>query len=229
MADRARQLALGVQLADYARFESYHAGENAEAVAHLERLAAGEAVKPAWIYGPAAVGKTHLLQAVCARMAGRAAYLPGRVIAEQSPGMIGGYERFEIVCIDDVEALLGDRDWETALFALCNALRDAQHRPLFSSRANPRTLTVALKDLRSRLLAGPVFKIRELDDAARLSALKNRATLRGFELPDETGKFLVRRKRRDMRTLCALLDELDRASLAAQRKLTIPFVKSILD
>ena len=60
------------------------------------------------------------------------------------------------------------------------------------------------------------------------SLSSRRARLRGLELPPETGRYLLNHYRRDMASLCALLDELDLASLAAQRRLTIPFVKGIL-
>ncbi|MBA1845318.1 DnaA regulatory inactivator Hda, partial [Escherichia coli] len=52
--------------------------------------------------------------------------------------------------------------------------------------------------------------------------------LRGFELPEDVGRFLLKRLDREMRTLFMTLDQLDRASITAQRKLTIPFVKEIL-
>ncbi len=77
-------------------------------------------------------------------------------------------------------------------------------------------------------LGGRSHKLQPLSDEDKLQALQLRARLRGFELPEDVGRFLLKRLDREMRTLFMTLDQLDRASITAQRKLTIPFVKEIL-
>ena len=74
-----------------------------------------------------------------------------------------------------------------------------------------------------------MLTLQTLDDAEQIAALQLRATQRGVELPDEVAQFLARRLPRDMTSLCAFLDELDEASLSAQRRLTIPFVRAVLE
>jgi DnaA family protein len=73
-----------------------------------------------------------------------------------------------------------------------------------------------------------VFQLRLLDEDEQQEALKLHARIRGVELPDETARWLLRRFPRDMRTLYELLDTLDEASLVAQRRLTVPFIRSVL-
>ena len=68
-----------------------------------------------------------------------------------------------------------------------------------------------------------------LDEAEQQQALKLRARVRGFELPDETLQWLQRRFPRDMASLYELLDALDEAALVAQRRLTIPFIREVLN
>jgi arsenate reductase (glutaredoxin) len=92
----------------------------------------------------------------------------------------------------------------------------------------PRQLNLGLPDLASRLDWGQIYKLQPLSDEDKLQALQLRARLRGFELPEDVGRFLLKRLDREMRTLFMTLDQLDRASITAQRKLTIPFVKEIL-
>lgn len=75
---------------------------------------------------------------------------------------------------------------------------------------------------------GQIYKLQPLSDEEKLLALQLRGKLRGFELPEDVGRFLLKRLDREMRTLFMTLDQLDRASITAQRKLTIPFVKEIL-
>jgi DnaA family protein len=85
-----------------------------------------------------------------------------------------------------------------------------------------------LPDLGSRFTAAAIFQLRELDEGEQQQALQLRAHVRGFDLPDETARWLQRRFPRDMRTLYNLLDTLDEAALVAQRRLTIPFIRSVL-
>ena len=92
----------------------------------------------------------------------------------------------------------------------------------------PAGLVFGLPDLASRLKSGATFRVHALDDEGRLCALQMRARFRGFELPDETGRYLLARVGRGVAELFQLLDQLDRAALAAQKQLTIPFVRQVL-
>lgn len=221
------QLPLGVGLRDSAAFENFHPGANAQAVRQL-RAAADPFI---YLWGAPGAGKTHLLQAACAatlHLQQRAAYLPLREAERFAPGMIQGWENLELVCVDDIDAIAGRVDWERALFNLYNSLREQEGRLIVAAGGAPAGLRVTLPDLRSRLGHGLVFQLQELDDAGKLAAMRLRARRRGFELPEEAGMYLLNRYQRDMHSLCRLLDVLDTASLAAHRRLTIPFVKSVL-
>ena len=220
------QLPLGVGLPDSAVFATYHAGPNGGAVA---AVAGPEPVL--FLAGGIGVGKTHLLQAACAATTGaglRAALLPLTERGSLVPAVVEGWEEFDLVCIDDVGAVAGDEAWERTLFGLFNALRARGGRWLAAGADVPAALGFGLADLTSRLAAGPVFVLQPLDDDGRVAALSLRAHQRGFELPEEVARYLLKRAPRDMNTLYRVLDELDRASLSQQRKITIPLLKTIL-
>lgn len=221
------QLALPVTLADYAVFDNFHAAGNEPAVEALRALDR-EGTRALWLWGPRDVGKSHLLQAVCAGREDRV-YVPGAALRAAPAEALAGFERYACVCIDDVDRVLGGRDHETALFHLYNRLIDAGGTMLVASGTPPAAATFALPDLASRLRGGLVFALQPLTDAGRLAALTLRAQRRGIELPEETGRYLLNHYRRDMRSLCELLDTLDLAALAAaRRRLTVPFVRKIL-
>ena len=93
----------------------------------------------------------------------------------------------------------------------------------------PRTPAWRLADLASRLTAGVVWRLRALDESARREALQLHARERGFVLADEVIAYVMKRHRRDMSSLFEFLDRLDRSSLAAQRRVTVPFVKALLE
>ncbi|MGL5364634.1 MAG: DnaA regulatory inactivator Hda, partial [Plesiomonas shigelloides] len=138
-------------------------------------------------------------------------------------------EHLALVCIDNIELIAGDPEWELAIFDLYNRIREqGRTRLLIAGDQAPRQLNLTLPDLASRLDWGQIYKLYPLADEDKLQALQARARLRGFEMPEDVGRFLLKRLSRDMRTLFDTLDKLDHASIAAQRKLTIPFVKEIL-
>jgi DnaA family protein len=226
-----RQLPLGVGLGVSLRFETYAAGANAMAVAALQRVGDGESTASVWIYGPAGSGKSHLLQAACARAgdSGRStAWLPLTLVKREGPGLLDGFERLDLVALDDLDAVAGDADWEAALFTLYNGLAERRGRLAVAAAGSPVATAIRLPDLASRLAASEVHRLEPLPEADQAAALRRRAQHRGLELPEETLAFLTRRAPRNFATLCRMLDALDLEALAAQRRLTVPFVRDWL-
>ncbi len=222
------QLVLPLQLADHAVFASFLDSGNETLVATLAGIAEGEPGQGCWLWGAAATGRTHLLQAVCDRAGDRSVYVPLEALVEAGPGVLEGLASRELVCIDDVDRVLGDAAWEGALFTLFNDLQDSGGQMIVAASAAPREMPVELADLASRMSRLAVFQVRALDDEQRVAALQLRAGHRGIELPDETARFMIRRSRRDMASLYELLDKLDLEALRAQRRLTVPFVRDVM-
>jgi len=220
-----KQLALGVRLRADAVFDSFWPGPNGEIVAALR----APSTTPLWLWGAAGSGKTHLLQAVCAAAGESAAYFPLARSLALPPEALAGFERSGVLCIDDADAVAGDLAWERALFRVFNEAAELRTRLIFAAAAPPRQAEWRLEDWRSRAAAGVVYQLRELDDAGRIEALRLRAAQRGLQLPYETSEYLLKRMPRDLRSLFAVLDLLDEASLAAQRRLTIPFIRDALE
>lgn len=221
------QLPLRIGLRDTATFENYHPGANAGV---LQAVRSG--TEPCiYLWGAPGTGKTHLLQAAChqAQAGGETcAYLPGTELPALGPELLDGLEQLALVCLDDVQALAGAALWERALFDLYNRCRDAGTRLMLAGARAPVGLGIRLPDLVSRLGWGPVFQLHSLSDEDKVEALRQRAVARGLELPDEVARYLLQRSARDTHSLFRLLEQLDRASLAAQRKLTIPFVRELI-
>jgi len=228
------QLPLGVRLRDDATFINFYPGANAAALGYVERLCepdAGWTESLIYLWGAEGVGRSHLLQAACIRFEQRgelAIYLPLAEVADYGPALLDNLEQSELVCLDDLEAIAGRAEWEEALFHLFNRLRDAGRRLLLSAAVPPRELQIKLPDLKSRLTLALVFQLQGLSDEDKLRALQLRASRRGLHLTDEVGRFILTRGSRSMSSLFDLLDRLDQASLQAQRKLTIPFLKETL-
>jgi DnaA-homolog protein len=225
-----RQIPLGVRLPDRAVFASFLPARNTEALEHARRLAQAQAGGLTWLCGPRGSGKTHLLQAICAGAAERmrAGYVPLAQVASLGVGVLEGLRQLECVCLDDVDCVGGQAAWEHAIFALLRELEECGGRLVLAAQAPPALVSWTLPDLGSRCAAGTVLQLRLLDEQERHAALQLRAHLRGLELPEETWQWLQRRFPSDMRTLYELLDALDEAALAAQRRLTVPFIREVL-
>jgi DnaA family protein len=222
------QLALPLKLQDHAVFESYWPAGNEPLVAFLRAIAATGDGPGGWLWGAEASGKTHLLQAVCERSGDSALFLPLRDFVDAGPEILEGLASRQFICLDDVDVVAGDADWELGLFNLYNQLNDAAGVLIVSANATPRACDFSLADLASRFSRLPAFHVHALDESELINALQLRARHRGLDLPAETAKFLLTRMKRDMASLYAMLDKLDTAALKAKRRLTVPFVKEVL-
>ncbi len=225
------QLPLGLSARDDCTLASFHPGPNAEVMFSLRQTLLGSGEQFLFLWGGSGAGKTHLLNGACREISdagGRAAYFPLTECAEFSPDILDGLESLDLLCIDDLHRIAGDGAWEHALFHLYNRLRDSGTRCIMSAPVAPDGLVMDLIDLRSRLQWGLVLALKCLDDPDKLIALQLRAKTRGLELPDSVGEYLLKRYARDVSSLFDLLDDLDWASLAAQRRLTVPFVRQLL-
>ncbi len=225
------QLPLPVHLRDEATMDNFLPGAGNEAlIAALGGLVDGRGEPVILLHGASGSGKSHLLQACCHSAGEGALYLPLGDLASFAAGeVLEGVDGMRLLCLDDLHAVLGDAQWERALFNLYNRARDSGQALLLSADAPPRQLPVALADLQSRLSWAVVFQLAPLDDDRRCEILQFRARRRGLTLPLDVANYVVSRAPRGMEALLDSLDRLDRASLAQQRHLSIPFVRQILD
>ncbi len=226
-----QQLPLGVRLAETARFEGYVAGPNRQLV---ELLRGPMPPRVLWLWGRRGAGKTHLLQAACAAAGDRgrsAAYLD--LEGADIPAQLEGFESLALVCLDGLERVSTDAAWNAAIFRLHTLMMDSllqqPGRLYVASTAPPASLRFQLPDLRSRLLAASIHQISEIAEEDRIMVLEQRARGRGLDLPRESAAWLVHHLPRDLHTLCAALDRLDHAALVAQRRLTVPFLRQVLE
>jgi DnaA family protein len=226
------QIPLNIHLPEIAAFESFIEGDNGLLLKLLKQSAQHQGELQIYCWAETGSGKSHLLQATC-RLAVQhghtASYLPLAQLLAYSPQIFENLESLQLVCIDDLDSIAGLTDWEQGLFSLINRCRVHGTRLVLAATKTVNDLNFSLPDLVSRLGWGPVFQIRPLSDADKLKVLQSRAQARGIELPDAVGQYMLRHYHRELRFLCEQLDTLDRASLVEQRRLTIPFIKSILN
>lgn len=182
-----------------------------------------------YVWGDPGSGRSHLLQGACHHTLandGSAIYLSE--LSAYAPDILEGLSSLDLVCIDDVQTVIGVDEWEAGLFHLVNYVREYGGKLVISANQPPLRLPVQLKDLKSRLLAAPVIETDRLNDAAKIRLLQEKAERQGFTLADEVCRFILSRTDRDLRSLVDLLGRLEVETLRHQKRVTIPFVKQVI-
>lgn len=227
------QLPLAINLNDEATFVDFCWNGNELLHEQLINMLEGNGDRLLYLWGNVGSGKSHVLQACCQAMSGKnqsAMYLPLNLLHEWGPQVLDGLDEYMLIAIDDIDVIATNSAWEEALFHLYNKIRDQGKSTLIiAGVAPPLHMPILLPDLRSRLIWGLVIQLKELADEDKVSTLQLHAKKRGFDLPTLVCRFLINRCARNMHDLHALLNRLDEASLVLQRKITIPFVKDILE
>ncbi len=201
-------------------FSNFVPGANSALLAALERSILGDAHVYHW--GDAASGRTHLLRAAVA--ASNAAGRPALCLAAAQVGAALPDDTAMLIAIDDVEQLSPQA--QIALFNSFNRARQSNQTLLLSGPCPPRALALR-EDLRTRIGQCLVFEVRPLDDAARREILTSLAERRGLQLSDEVSAFILRHGRRDLPSLVAVIDALDRASLEHKRPVTLALLRTL--
>jgi len=222
-----QQLALDLHLRDDFGFDSYLSASNQQLIFALRTL---NAEYPLYFWGEAGSGKTHLLHALLNQQTKQpkaVALLSLRGSINLDSQACEGLEQCSLVCIDDIDSIVGNSNWQQALFHLLNRAKASDTHIIISSRCAPQHLNV-FPDLQSRLAASLIFEQHSLADNDKAIALQQRAKMRGLALSDEVTQFLITRSQRDTHSLFALLDKLDKHSMVKQRRLTVSLVKEVL-
>ena len=221
-----KQLALDIGLARPATLESFFAGPNEAAWKHLQ-LWSGSPTRspvPTYLWGPAASGKTHLLQAVqeSLREQGASAGWLDPSMAEP-PEFDEGWA---VVLLDDVQQYSAVQ--QHAAFTWFVQAQTLQRGVLAAGALPPADLALR-EDLRTRLGWGHVFQLHVLSEPERRAVLRQAADARGVFLSDDVMDFILHRFSRDLGSLMQLLEHLDAYALRTQRAITIPLIKSMLE
>lgn len=222
-----KQIPLPVEISQYMTFESFFVGQNSALIDALN----AQDQKLIWITAETGNGKTHLLSSLCNQYDldnKRIQYLSMNDSDDYSPEIIEGLEGLDLIAIDDIDCVIGQYTWEEKLMVLYESILNSNTRLIMASKKTPKGLNFQIPDLASRFSLGLLFKINPLDDDELVVAIQYHANARGFDLPDDSAQFIMKRTARSVTSLMDILDILEYESLSSQRKLTIPFIKSVL-
>jgi DnaA family protein len=212
------------------RFDDFVAGPNERIVLALRQMLA-EPGSSLFLSGPRGSGKSHLLNALChdARENNLVAfYLSLKRHSGSADESLKGLQGMNLVCVDDLDRVAGQEDWEKALFRCFNDLRQAGGRLVVSSRLPLSLMSFGLADLQSRLAWGLRLKLDPVGDEEKLKVLQIRAKALGIELPQDVQRYLIKHSKRDMESLLSALEHLKQVAFADKRRITVPLAREIL-
>ena len=226
-----RQLTLDLCFKEDFTFDNFYSAGNQEVFSVLNNMDALPITKFIYLHGAKSSGRSHLLMALCNKFKDRdlrAIYLPFFDLRQHSQEMLENMDSMDLVCVDDLDAILGSYEWEENFFYFFNKIIESKAKLVISAIAAPAALEFSLADLKSRMMSGIIFKINNLSDDQKIKALQLRAQFFGLSLSEAMALFLINHCNRDNAFLFSVLKKLDNASLQEKRKLTIPFVKKVL-
>jgi len=233
---KVSQLTLSVQLPDDETFASFQSESNqmvVQQVTHfLDHIGdVNKQVHSLYLFGLTGVGKSHLLHASCAyadTLGVTSLCLSFSELTQLSVDVLEGLENIDLVCLDDIQLIAGNKKWQQGVFDLYNRMVEQNKCLIITGDQSVAQLNISLPDLVSRLGWGLTEQLKPLTDTEKSFALQYRAQQRGLFISDDVASFLINRLSRDMTSLLAALEQLDQASIREQRRITIPFIKDVL-
>lgn len=226
----SEQLPLQFEFQAYKNFSNFYPGENAEIIDHLQQLFTHKE-QQIFLWGDSGTGKTHCLQAIAqmAKNCNKTCFFY-ELKSDQlpDPSILDGLENYDLVCFDNIEQITDNTEWEHAFFNFFNLHRDSNKQLVLSANCPPKFIPIQLADLKTRMNWGLTLKLNALSDDQQLKALIHKANHLGLEISEKVGRFLITHYSRDLPSIWILLNKIEYATLAAKRKLTIPFLKQIM-
>ena len=223
-----RQIPLDVSLSEYMTFETFYLGPNKSVVDSLR----DEKNQLIWLAGLEGFGTTHLLHAFLnshEHENKKVLYLPMSESQDFTPDILDNLAQYDLVAIDDIENIIGDMTWEEQLLKFYEDSYSTRNKILITANDTPKGLNFLLPDLSSRFNLALIERLRPMNEDEMIKAILIHSKARGVDLPEDSAKYLINRVPRDVSVLIDMIKLLDYESLSMQRKLTIPFIKTVLD
>jgi DnaA family protein len=212
-------------------FANFYTGANSELIINLINSAKHQGEQFIYLWGTLGTGRSHLLQACCnmAKQHQNSTIYLALSLPNLTPNILENLEHTSLTCIDDINSVIGNSEWEIAIFNLFNNLMELKNHLIIASDCAPNAINCHLKDLKSRLGSGTTYQVQALTDDQKILAMQMRCKNRGLTLPENVSRYLLNNCQRDMHALFNLLDKIYQTSFIQQHQLTIPFIKKVLD
>ena len=177
------------------------------------------------IYGQKSSGKTHICNALLNQL-----NIPNLFInIDVNLDQIDPSDSYDLLVIDDFDLLISKPIFEEKLFIILNNQILNKKPTVITSSRYINECSLTLKDLSSRLLSDKIFTINELSDSEKIEMMVSLSSQRGLVIPEKSLNYIINNCNRDLFFLCAFIRNLDDVSLSAKKRITIPFIKKVID
>ena len=183
-----------------------------------------------FLYGISQTGKTFLLQSVCNYYSSKdklSLYVPLKEAQNYGSKILDSLDQLNLICIDDIELVARNKEWEIALFNLINSCFNSQCRIIFCSSLNPSSIEFELQDLISRIKKIDHIELMSVKSCNLPKAIKFIANIRSINLGENEIKYLITYSKRSISELISIINKLDDLSMRLKRRITIPLIKKL--
>jgi len=184
-----------------------------------------------FLYGISGTGKSFLLQSLCnyyTNCKKTSLYIPINEVKNFESDFLDSLEELDLICIDEIDSIAGDDNWEIAIFNLINNCLISKTRLIFCSQLNPSTINFNLTDLFSRIKKIDHIELLPVSDCNLREAVRFIRDINSYEVGDNEINYLMTHSKRSIANLVSIIDELDQLSLKLKRKITIPLIKELI-
>lgn len=203
--------------------ENFIIGDNKNLFKYLQEISNSDQV--ILIYGSKSSGKSHICEAIYNQYINSAFFINDKsILLDNIPT-----DFYELLIIDNLDKLISSKTDEEKIFTLVNNQILHKKPVLVSSSKDIKDCNITLEDLSSRLLSDKIFTIKDLDDSDKIEMMILYCSQRGLEISENVLHYIMNNCSRDLYFLCALIKNLDNVSLSMKKKITIPFIKKVIE
>ena len=226
-------------------FCSFVVGKSNE-FAHAAAKAVAEnparAYNPLFVYGGVGLGKTHLLQAICAYIKEhspktRITFLTSEEFTNELISSIhynrmtefrNKYRNTDLLVIDDIQFIAGKERTQEEFFHTFNTLHEYGKQIVMSSDRFPKEMPDMEERLRSRFEWGLIADIQPPDMETKAAIVAKKAEQEGITVPEDVAMFLANNIKSNVRELEGSLIRLGAYASLTGRQITLELARTVL-
>jgi DnaA family protein len=232
--NKPKQLIFPFQINQKASFDSFFCSpDNQNLMTRLTDIVSSQDTSELIIYGEEGSGKSFLMQAVCNELSSaekQFAFIPMKKAFNMGVEIFQNLGSLDVVCIDDLQLILDNQDWETALFNLINECQQSSCSLMLSlGGTQPLDESVILPDLLSRIKRMEFIALHAVQDEFFNQAIDFVAQQLDIKIEEAELEFLLKHQTRIFSLLVENIITLDNQAASLKRKITIPLIKETLN
>ena len=232
--NKPKQLIFPFQINQKASFDSFFCSpDNQNLMTRLADIAISQDANEIIIHGKKGSGKSFLMQAICNELSSsekQFAFIPMKKAFNMGVEIFQNLGSLDTVCIDDLQLILANQQWETALFNLINECQQSNCSLILSlGGTQPVEESIVLPDLLSRIKRMEFIALNAVQDELFNEAIVFVAQQLEIKIDNAELEFLLKHQTRIFSLLVENIITLDKQAASLKRKITIPLIKETLN